>query len=148
MTTEQMRDDIHQIINQAAFDAQAAFKQLPDEIVAPDNVRTILDAHVGEKLIERLQRIASQYGIPAQGTQSFRAHLKGTQTPCDRSKPIVAKLEVENTHENKLILAQIDMAAVNVYGSQLELDMDGEEDEDDGQEELDLEGEYEEAVGE
>lgn len=135
MTTEQMKKMIESIVKEAAGKLKADFNALPEDMDAMEALSQVVSAYMGDETVERLVRVAKQYGIPDLGSIGFRAHLKKISTPVGDSKDIVLTVEAENSHENRMLLAGIGGEQVNIYASQLELK---EEAEDDGQEELDL----------
>lgn len=139
MTTTQMEKMIESIVKEAARKLKAEFNELPPEMDATEALQQVVQAHMHDATVERLIRVAKQFGIPQEHGEGFRAHMKAVNTPTNDTKPITIKVEAENTFENRMLLARLNGEAINIYGSQMELPDSEEQEEDDGQEELDLE---------
>lgn len=138
MTTEQMKRMMDAAVTEGLDDIKTNFNAFPDETPSAEAMHKAVES-VKAKLIERCQRLAHSFGIPDMGSTGIRGHLQKSTQPAGSTKPIVLTIEVENTYESRMAIAQIGSPQVNIYGSQLELDYDGEQEDDDAQQELDLE---------
>lgn len=137
MTEESLKKIISNIISESVQKAKVDFEACPPEMDAMEALEQVMGSNFGQDFDDRLFRTAKRYGIPDLGTEGIRAYVKAVSMPADKGKHLSVGLEVENSLDNRISIARLDGAAVNLYCSQLDVEAYSNREDDDGQ--MDLE---------
>ena len=154
MTNEQMTSMINTIMTDIAEKIRRQFDACPAEMNATEALNKVLAANIGDSATTRILRVARQYAIPnINNEEGIRAYVKAVAMPADKLKSLSVKLELENTIDNRMLIAKLDGEQVNMYCAQLDVEAyaareDGEEAGDDDQMDIEDIGEDDEPVAE
>ena len=138
MTEATLKQMLQNIVNEAVQKTKANFDACPQEMDAMEAMEKVLNANFDADFHTRLFRTARMYGIPDMGADGIRAYVKAVSMPADKGKHLAVALEVENCLDNRMSIARLDGAAVNIYCSQLDVEAYADRGENENQEELDL----------